>query len=102
MEIIGKLKPANYWEWRTLIAEMQNANLELKAKEHLLALMEKDLELYRLKTAMFKRDMESSKERVVQTKNDYEEYKKKLETKIKHSLNNCVIDDISHEVRKID
>lgn len=102
INILGTLSPADYWEWRTSVTELEKADYELKYRQCLLAMMEKDVELSRLRMGIYKQEIESFKDKVSSIKKDYEVFKKKLEDKSGYSLNNCVIDDVTFEVKKLD
>lgn len=102
INILGTLTPAEYWEWRTSVTELQKADFELKYKQCLLAMMEKDADIARLRMAIYKQELVSFTDKVSSVKSDYDSYKKKLEDKLGYSLNNCVIDDVTFEVKKIE
>lgn len=91
LENIGKLKADEYWEWRTSVAEWKKGEEELKNRQLLQALMEKDLEINRLRIQLFKTQSEDHKGKVSQLKQEYEDTKARLEKKHKVSLNDCII-----------
>lgn len=97
-----KLKPEQYWEWRFLINEMYVAEEKLKIGQLQLEMMNKDLEICRLRASLFKNSLQSLDDKKGLTKKDYLEYKERLENELGVSLNNKVIDDISFEVRELE
>jgi hypothetical protein len=99
---MATLKPEHYWEWRTCIAEMQLAESQAKSSVLQHEMMVRDVEISRLKTAIFKMSLESSKAKVDAAKRAYEEQKAKIEKEYGISLNNKVIDDITFEVKDLE
>lgn len=96
-----KLRPELYWEWRCSINEMDLAKKEKDIGQLKLESMAKDLEIARLRAGMFKQSLSSVEDKVVSTKNEYEKMKERIEKEINMSLNECVIDDITFEVKKL-
>lgn len=99
---MGKLTPEEYWEWRTTIAEMQNAEAEHRVNTLKAALMAKDIEISQLKLNSFKAVIRSSEENKKAHDSEYKRFKGKLEERLGISLDNKVIDDLTFEVREID
>jgi len=97
-----KLKPARYWEWRTCIVEMQHAETKLKVSEMQYEMMLKDHEIARLKAALFKTTLSSLKESKELAKKEYDKLKERIEKDLGISLNGCVIDDITFEIKKLE
>lgn len=100
-QVIGTLEPKDYWEWRTTVVEMQLEQSLHELQIHKLALMEKDLEIGRLRIGIYKQTLEVSKAKADSARKEYDRFKKLLEEKLGSSLNDCVIDDISYEVKKL-
>jgi len=97
-----KLSPEMYWEWRCTINEMNLAKKEFDVNYLKHEIMIKDLEISRLKSSLFKNTLVTLQDKVSLAKTEYENMKKRIEDTIKISLNGCMIDDISHEVKKLD
>lgn len=97
-----KIKADQYWEWRTTVEEMGHSETKLKLVRMSHALMEKEIENQRLKSAMYKAQIKAHEEQHNLAKKNYEELKLRIEKKIGQSLNNCVIDDVTFEVKSLD
>lgn len=100
--IIPKLTPAEYWEWRTSISEMSCAKESKVVTELKWELMNRDLEIARLKSAMFRATVEGARGRADIAKQEYENMKKRLEDRLGISLNGKSIDDITYEIRDLE
>lgn len=97
-----KLTKAEYWEWRTSITEWKCAEVALENSKLKSALMEKDAEIARLKIGLFSHTLEPLKDKVNMLKEEYLSYKKKLEDRLGMSLNGCVIDEVTYEIRVLE
>jgi len=97
----NQLTPVEYWEWRTTIAEWNKGKEELKNRLLLQTSMEKDIEIARLKTALFKHDTENFKAEVGLLEKEYKSFKVKLEERLEASLDGCVINN-NFEVIKLE
>ena len=97
-----KIKPETYWEWRCCINEMHLAEEKKKFAELQSIGMTKDLDIMRLKAAMFRATLVSMEDTVKLTKVEYDKMKKRIEDEIGMSLNGCAIDDVTFEVRKLE
>lgn len=97
-----KIKADQYWEWRTTVEEMDHSETKLKLIRMTHALMEKEIENQRLKSAMYKAQIKTQEEQHALAKKNYQELKLRIEKKIGQSLNNCVIDDVTFEVKSLD
>lgn len=97
-----KLKPEVYWEWRCTINEMDLAKKDLDVNTLKYEMMVKDQEISRLRSLIFKNSLSHYQDKQILTKNEYEKMKKRIEEDLGMSLNNTVIDDITHEVKKLE
>lgn len=96
-----KLKPELYWEWRCTISEMDKAKKEFDIHFLKHEMMIKDIEIARLKTALYKANLNMYEEASNLAKKEYDSMKKRIEEEIGMSLNDTVIDDFSFEVKKL-
>lgn len=101
MDTPKKLKASQYWEWRTSIVEMEMADKNLKFAQLQHECMLKDLEIARLRAAIFKTTTQTLEDKKNLAKEEYEKYKTKLEASLGMSLSNCVINE-NFEVNKLD
>jgi hypothetical protein len=74
-----KLTPGQYWEWRQTISDQNLAESELKIAQAQLSMMEKDLEISRLKAMAFKNNLQGLVGKVELAKREYERFKKELQ-----------------------
>ena len=99
---LGQLERGDYWLWRHLISEMQLAESKAKIKEQSYAMADKDIEISKLKLAMYKETVKQAGLIAQDAKKAYEEYKLELEQKLGFSFNECVIDDVTFEIKKLE
>lgn len=100
--MITNLKAEQYWKWRHKIAEMHHEETKVRQKQLTFALMEKDIEIQKHKSTIYKEQIKNQEEKYKDTKKEYEDIKKELEEYLGHSLNNCTISDETYEVTKLD
>lgn len=98
---VDRLSPGQYWEWRCTIEEMQHAKTRLEQKRLMQALMEKELEVQKLKSMIFKEQIKLEEEKHKSSMAEYDRFKAKLEKDIGRSLSNTVIDDITYEIKDL-
>jgi len=91
-----------YWEWRCTIEELKAAKLNEKRVHLEKELKQKEIEINKLRLALFRESVSSARKGVTSAETEYEKMKQRIEDKIGMSLNNCVIDDISYEVKKLE
>lgn len=97
-----KLKPDVYWEWRCTIEELKTSKLNEKRVHLEKELKQKEIEINKLRLALFRETVASARKGVVAAEQEYEKMKQRIEDEIGMSLNGCVIDDISYEVKKLE
>lgn len=100
--ILGKLKKADYLQWRVHIAEWQKSQKDLELYVEKGKVLESQLENLKLKIALHKKNLNAKQNNVNEFKSEYENYRTHLENKLKIKLVNCVIDDITLEIKKIE
>jgi hypothetical protein len=97
-----KLTPVQYWEWRTTIAEMNEAKAKLELNEARLKIMGKQVELEQAKAQLFGHtQLRVAKEAHEEARSEYFRFKKTLEESLGVSLDGKVIDDLSFEVKSL-
>jgi len=97
-----KLTPAQYWEWRTTIVEMQVCKTQLREAELELKLMQKDAELLAVRAMLFaKTKVESLKAANDASKVEYERFKKVLEDSLGETLSGKMIDEVTYEIKDL-
>lgn len=98
-DVVGKIDPALYWQWRTSLSEYQKAELETKLKQLHHGTLLKDQEIQRLKSSLFVTQIQSAKEKELLLKKEYEKDVSKIEELLGCQLRDCLIDDFSFEVK---
>jgi len=96
-----KLLPEEYWEWRTTIAEMHNANAEAQLAHAKIAIQGKDVEIAQLRLNAYKHVVKRVDENKKAYDSEYKRFKGKIEERLGISLDNKVIDDLTFEVKDI-
>lgn len=97
-----KISPELYWEWRCTIEELKTAKLNEKRVHLEKELKQKEIEINKLRLALFRESVASARKGVSGAESEYEKMKQRIEEEIGMSLNGCVIDDTSYEVKKLD
>lgn len=97
------LTSAQYWEWRTTIAESEAAKEKLKSVQLEAKLLQKEAENFNTKIQLFiSTKVEAAKTEMHKAFADYDKMKQRLEESLGESLNNKVIDPITYEVKTLD
>lgn len=99
---MAKLNWAQYWEWRTTIEEMNHAKTKYEKASVEYGSRQKDAEIVRLGCALFKPKVDFEKANFDAAKSEYDRFKKKLEETLGQSLDGCVIDEVTLEVKKLE
>lgn len=97
-----KIRPELYWEWRCTIEELNSAKIKERSVHLEKELKQKEIEINKLRLALFRETVTSARQGAIEAQKEYEKMKQRIEEEIEMSLNGCVIDDISYEVKKID
>lgn len=103
-ELLGKVSPELYWEFRTDVAELEAAKSELALKESLYNSMLKDIEISRLKVALFKTTLNDFQQSVNLRKKSLDEIRERISNSLNISitdLNKSIINE-SFQVVKLD
>lgn len=96
------LSPAQYWEWRTTVTELQLANKDAEKTQIELKLLHKETEVCAIRSQLFQINrMEAAKQSVTAAQKEYERFTGILEEALGVSFKNKVIDDITFEVRNV-
>lgn len=100
-EIISQLSPEQYYKWRFLMEEMIHWDTRIKLTRLHYSHMEKDIEIQKLKAAIHKNVVKDHEATSKLKKEEYEAYRQELEKQLNVSLDDCTIDDVTFEVRKL-
>ena len=94
MVILGDISETLYWEWRCASSEINLAKHDKTIAEIKHEMMLKDIEIARLKTALFKSTLSAYSEKVSLRQKEYDETKAKIEKMIGKPLSEgCVINE---------
>lgn len=97
-----KLTWAQYWEWRTTIAEMNTAKSQVETSDLNFKLLCKDAEILRVRAELFARiSIGDAKAAYEQTQKEYLRFKKVLEDSLGTTLSGKLIDEITLEVKDL-
>lgn len=97
-----RLTPAEYWEWRCTISDMQKAETKVQLAVSESQVLRKDADLMTMKWQLHqKQQVQNSKDALQESKKEYDNMKKRLEDRLGLSLNGKMIDEYSYEVRDI-
>ena len=97
-----KLTWAQYWEWRTTIAEMNTAKSQVETSEAHFKLMLKESEILRVRAELFARaNVDAAKTVFDGAQKEYARFKKVLEDSLGTSLNGKLIDETTLEVKEL-
>lgn len=101
-EILGVLTSENYWKWRTTIEELDHCKTKVHLKQAIYKAHHLEIERAKLVAIEAKRNVVEQMREVEKYKEDYENTKKEIESSVGCSLNGCVIDQFTYEVKKIE
>ncbi|MEO5348882.1 MAG: hypothetical protein H7836_04475 [Magnetococcus sp. YQC-3] len=97
-----KLTAAEYWEWRTTIAEMQKGDVKLQHVNAEAQVLRKEAEIVGMRYQLFQKvQVQNAKDQSKLLKEEYDSMKKRLEDRLGFSLNNKMIDEITFEVKDL-
>ena len=102
MKVLGKMKPSQYWEWKAKVTEVQFKEAKQLAEIRQFEIMQKDLEIARLRAMAFKNALHEHKINSDQAKKEYQEFREELSKKLGFDLKDCIVDEISFEVKKLE
>lgn len=65
-------------------------------------MMQKDIEISRLRAAIFKQNSQTFKEQEELKVKEYQDYKKQLEIEYAMDISNCSFDEVTYEIKKLE
>lgn len=92
LKVIGRLKPEEYWEWRTTVEELMHAATKTVVSE-------RNIQIKSLELALVRRDCTEAKRQAELAKVEYGRLKLVLEKKHDLSLSETVISSENFEIR---
>lgn len=100
-DVLGELTPAEYWEWRTTATEYRLQDQRANNKHLLQAVMEKDIEIAKLKAQAHLSSVEKERAKVTECKQKLHEFYKKIKESKGFDMENSVIDEYTYQVKKL-
>lgn len=105
-KIIGQLSPAEYWEYRTQVEEMNHKDSLLKLSISELKLLEATVkehkllsEIAQLRVSLHRNIIVGQKQvEYTQSKTEYTTFRDNLGVRLGHPLEGCIISDIDFSV----
>lgn len=98
----AKLTNEEFWKWKAIIEELLHAKSKILLEQRFYEIMGLKIQIEKLKQEMYREKIQLAKSNYANIEKEYKSYKEELETKLNRSLNNCVINEISYEVRDMD
>jgi len=92
-EVLAVLSPADYWEWRTTVEELDHSDTKLVNMNLKLKLMETQQRMLSMEMALFRNQVSDATETKELAMQEYKKFKEKLEEIYEISLSDCVIRD---------
>lgn len=96
-----KLTEGEYWQWRCSIEEVKLSKVNEKRVLLQQELMQQEIEIKKLKLALFKDVINASKRSKEHVKKEYDDFVQQLEKKLNIDMRNCTIDELTFEVRSL-
>ena len=96
-----RLKDGQYWKWRLTIEEMQHAATLRDLKQLECKYKELELERGKLELLALREKYQEQVSAVDLAKGEYNSVKSQIEQELGCSLNGCIIDDVTWEVKQI-
>lgn len=101
-EVLGKLTAEQYYRWRFVMEEMLHAETKTKMARMQHSAMEKDVELLKMRTALYKHVTKDVEDSAKLKKEQYNKVREELEACAGTALDeNIVIDDVTFEIKKL-
>jgi hypothetical protein len=102
VEVRNNLTAAEYWEWRTTIADLEIAKEKLLKTSLEYKLLQRDAEILHVRQQLFlSKNVETAKGVHKNAQTEYERFKAYLEKELGQTLSNKLIDEITYEVRDL-
>lgn len=100
--VIGKLSPDQFWKWQAHLAEVQKKEAEYQSEQRYLGMLEKDLEISRLRALIFKSSLDGKKAQVNSCREKYAAVLDQIEKEVGFSISGNIIDDVTLEVKELE
>lgn len=100
-KVIGQLSPEQFWKWQSYLFDVQKKELEYQSEQRYLGMLEKDLEIARLKAMIFKNSLDAKKAQVNSCKEKYAEVISAIEEAAGFKISGNIVDDVTFEVKEL-
>ena len=88
---VAKMSPAQYWEWRTTVEEMNHAETKLKLKELEIKISDREAAIIDRERKIKSIQLQKLNENRDKIKSDYKVFQENLEKKLNVNLTDTVI-----------
>ena len=99
--VIAKMSPKDYWEWRCSLEEINSAKMTVVITQQKQKLMENEAELLKLRALIYKQSVSAAIANAKKIEEDFQSYRKDLESTLGVSLEDCVVNELNYEVKKL-
>lgn len=101
-EVIGQLSKEQYYKWRLYVEYMQHAETRCKLQGARVATHNMEAECHRLKHELMKNSLSDLQAEYNRSKDEYQKQREELEKELGFKMENCVVDEITLEVKKLE
>jgi hypothetical protein len=101
MEEVKCLTSEQYYKFRALANDIIIAKMKQDAEAAKRDFLAKDIEIMKLKHLIMGHQVKQMNDGIKSVENCYSDYKRELEEMLQMSLNDCVIDDFTYQVKKL-
>lgn len=100
-EILGTMTKEQMYRWKASMYEYLWKEKEYECEAKHFGLLEKDLEIARLRSVLFKSQVQAKKDTAAEFKRRYDEVLDQLKEELGFDIKGKVIDDITLEVKDV-
>ena len=101
MNVIGQMTKEQYLTWKNSLLNMHVAEFKSKLSHKMAVIMEKDQEIQRLKCQLYKTETNRYDMELNDIKQEFQDTRVLIEKELGFDLNDCIIDEITLEVKKL-
>ena len=88
-----------YWKWRFYLSDIQMKEKMLLAETRQYDILQKELELSRLRAAGFKQGLQIHSDNLVAAKTAYSKLNEELSKEVGVEIKDCIIDEYTYEIK---
>lgn len=99
LKVVGKMTELQYWKWRFYLSDIQMKEKMLLAETRQYDILQKDLELARIRAAGFRNGLQIHSDNVVEAKAEYNKLREELAKEIGVEIKDVIIDEVTLEIK---